>query len=71
MSLPMKGERGKMIFPIRYKERRGKRGWYAQQTDNFTGMVRKSAVRYESREDLVAGMAFGKHQWGRWEDGKR
>lgn len=69
MPATRKSERGKLTFPIKYKERHGKRGWYAQQKDTFTGMIRKSAERYENREDLVAALAFGKHQWGLWEDG--
>lgn len=65
----MKGERGKLSFPVEYEELRGKRGWYAQQKDSFTSMIRKSVERYDTREDLVAALAFGKHQWDKWEIG--
>lgn len=57
----------KLTFPVEYEERHGKRGWFAEQTDTFTGMKRKSVERYATREDLVAALAFGKHQWGKWD----
>jgi hypothetical protein len=52
---------------VKYKERQDKAGkWYARQKDTFTGKVRRSVERYDSREDLVTAMAFGKHLWGLW-----
>jgi hypothetical protein len=63
---------GKLSFPTKYSERQTKSGkWYARQKDTFTGMIRKSAERYASREDLVAAMAFGKHLWGKWNAKKK
>lgn len=59
--------KGKLKFPVEYTEQQGPDGWFAEQKDSFTGMIRKSVIRYKTREDLVANMAFGKHQWGKWE----
>lgn len=57
----------KLTFPTKYKELQNKEGkWYARQKDTFTGKVRRSIERYDSRENLVSAIAFGLHKWGLW-----
>lgn len=48
-----------------YDETQDSSGWYAIQVDR--GQYRESADRYDTREELVSEMAFGKHRWTDWE----